>query len=294
MMHKENLTLGSSSVGNGDLGDSELATQLAALSEQIVPDEEFLSRLETELLNAHGNVAEDRRRLPARLFQLPIQHSQRNRQVALLGSLLAIVILLIASPTTRASLMGLFNGLTMIEEQAIPANGVEIIEPILPSESYSATSTAALADKSTRQIPVPSTLPPGVAFTGGWVDEQFAQNRFEVTQVYHPVDRTVTPETPYLLISASTDSDVVPMLPREEAQWVQINGQEALYVRGRWQGNVVSSPDVDSLENIQWNAAADAGWLSWTHEELNILMVADGLQLEQEAMIEIAESLMWQ
>lgn len=272
--------------------DLDLEAQLSALSSTIEPEADFITALEQQLLDAHAGPEKMDNHPAIRLFQFPADYARRSQWTAAVGVLLAALVLLMASPTTRASILGLLNGFALIEEEALSTDTVEITEPIVPDGSYSFTKIDALVEQAFRPVAVPSLLPAELTFTSGWIDEDAAINHIEVTQIYHFAGQTVTPESSYLLISFGTDSSVITVLPREHAQWEQVDGQEALFVQGRWRGDV-SGRNGDSLENIGWDATADALWLSWSADDLNMLIVADGLGFERDEIVDMAESLVW-
>lgn len=279
---------------NGALDDNELALQLTELSATVDPDPAFVSRLEAQLRAAHSNVEKEQQRLPTRLFQLPVPQLRGRWQAAVIGALLALILLLIVTPPSRAALLSFINGLMLVESPTLATESVEVGVPVIPNGAIAISNTAEITELAVHRVPIPTHFQPGnLVFTGGWVEDDPKSLDMEVTLVFHPAGEVITPASPYLLISASTDTDVMPVLPQEEAQSVRVNGLSGLYWQGRWQGDPVGDSG-EQINNIRWDKEADAGWLSWHEHNLNILIVADGLELEQDALIQMAEKLSWQ
>ncbi|MEZ4714012.1 MAG: hypothetical protein R3A44_42910 [Caldilineaceae bacterium] len=273
---------------------AEFADELVAVSRSIQPSAAFVDALETRLLQ---NMA-----APASTYSAGWQWpslfggfrlgSHSPLRVALAGGVLALILLLLSFPTTRAALRNLLFGMIFVEPRELKDEQFGVETPVNVAGGRPMT-LAEIQAQAPFVVKTPAWLPDDLAFTGGYVVE--TPTGAQVSLVYHrPQDRTggeIAPDAPYLLlVIMSGEPEAPPLLPEDEQQWVNVAGEPAIYVHGIWRAGAADKAS-NTVSDVYWDSAADDAWLTWREEELAYWLQADGLHFDQTTIVQVAESL---
>ncbi|MEM7126642.1 MAG: hypothetical protein AAF702_09970 [Chloroflexota bacterium] len=265
--------------------EHQAVDQLLYVARHIKPEPLFVDSLETALMqmDKSGSTPQS----AWRLFTIPRWGSKRQWATAAMGIALVLVLILAGTPTSRGAILKNLFGLSFVSEIELQGGSVEIVQPNVSTDSRAFDSLETMSEAMSTSVRFPSWIPDKLTFTRGWVEEADNGVPRQSTIVYHPKGVDVTPQTPYLMLNMSTHSDLQPLLPVEQAQWVLVDSESALYIQGRWQG----TPSGQNMDDLQWDLSADTVWLSWDAYGWHHLLVADELNLDRATLIRIAESL---
>lgn len=274
---------------------AELADELVAASRSIRPSAFIVDELESRLLQTLA-VPESTRsanwRWP-RLFGNVSLWPLAPLRVALVGGGLALILLLVSFPTTRAALRNLLFGSIFVAPLDLKDEHIGVETPADVAGGRPMT-LAEIRSQAPFGVKTPAWLPEDLAFTGGYVSE--TATGAQVSLVYHRgqdwIGRSeIAPGTPaLLLVISSGEQETPPLLPEDEQQWVQVHGEQAVYVHGSWRAGLVDSTS-NTVSDVFWDADTDDAWLIWSEGELTYWLQASGLGFDKTIIVQVAEAL---
>ena len=170
-----------------------------------------------------------------------------------------------------------------------------------------------------RQAPftfhIPSRLPRDLVYVNGYVEQDSGDHGKDekersgatISLVFMPkqISEREHPnpmEIPTLLfIIQRGEHSTQPILDSSAVEAAQIGSQPALYAKGSWtagskegskEGNKGRGDATnDSFDGAAWDKSIDANWLIWHEGPLTYWFVAEGLKLDKNELIQLAESL---
>lgn len=226
-----------------------------------------------------------------------------SRQFAtVVVSVVVVVGLLVAVPTARGMIETMWQRLGLLfvdtdqynqELEPQEPNALRIMlepETIAMSDvDPSLLSISEIQELVPFDVRFPLHVPDGLMLIGGTVAE--TDNGMQVSFEFHFADKPFDSPELSLIIGP-----VAPFLvPSSRGQEVVVNGLPATYVHGGWSDTGHGDPETilgNKQDGLAWDDAINDAYLSWEGDDgLSYLLFAQGLGLELEDMLQIAESI---
>lgn len=206
---------------------------------------------------------------------------------------LMLVLLLMATPTARATFWDWLHGFGVVQERSVAHQPVPLTSAVLVPENQPAISLTEIAAQAPFPVGLPQWLPDDLLFTGGFVEA--LENGTQVTLAYH---LTLPAEDPYpfdapLLFILISDGPIAnrPFVAEEYIVPIRLDKTVGMYAQGGWQSNSPVTPAATTVDDLYWDETLDAAWLSWQRNGLNYLLYAQGLGTTQAEITQIATSI---
>lgn len=170
---------------------------------------------------------------------------------------------------------------------------VENIEPVRVTPRPSRT-----LDEIRREFPykliIPTWLPDDLALSHASLSHSISEEDPAGSPcarlVYRTADAPID-DPHYLSFQVSPGECGGPfLLPATKELAVEVNGQPGSFIKGGWRSDGKGDPET-TYGNLQWDDSFGDTYLAWNQEGLNYFIVAFELDLTQEEMIQIAESI---
>lgn len=216
-----------------------------------------------------------------------------RRLVSALATLLLIAAVgVIATPAARATVWDLLYGFGLVSEATVSNESVPAVLPTQAPDATAALDLAAITAAASFAVPVPQWLPAELRLTGGFVETTAAGD--QVTLAYHLTDPPAAGyplDAPLLfLVISEGPIDHRPLIAEEWLTPLRVGKTIGMYAHGDWAGDVTTTA-AETITGLQWDSAADATWLTWQQDGLNLLLYTQGLGADRATTVKIAESM---
>jgi len=220
------------------------------------------------------------------------QVTPRRLASALATLLLVATIGIIATPAARATVWDLLYGFGLVNEATVHKASVPAVVPTPAANATAALDLAAITTNASFAVPVPHWLPTNLRFTGGFVESTATGE--QVTLAYHLTDPPAAGyplAAPLLFLVISTGPiDDRPLVAEKWLTPLPVGKTIGMYAHGNWTG-ATSAASAETITDLQWDSAADATWLTWQQDGLNLLLYTQGLGADRATTVKIAESM---
>lgn len=217
----------------------------------------------------------------------------RRLAFAAITSLLLLIGFLIAPPTARARLWDWLAGFSLIPEAQVTGNTILLEAPVTPTDAPAPMTLAEIEQQVSFPVQLPTWLPNGLRFTGGFVDT--SASGMQITLAYHtaaaPADGY--PAAAPLLLVVISDGPLPnrPLLAEGYQQSVRIGSVTGLYSHGNWRSQTPVGDKAAATGPLIWDSTLDDAWLTWQASQRHYLLYAQGLGFGVDEMVQVAVSM---
>lgn len=206
--------------------------------------------------------------------------------------LLVATIGIVATPAARATVWDLLYGFGLISEATIDSAPVPAVMPTPATAAAAAMDLTTITANAGFAVPTPQWLPADLRLTGGFVET--TASGAQVTLAYHLTDPPAVGyplDAPLLfLVISEGPIDYRPLVAEEWLTPLQVGKTIGMYAHGNWAGNATDA-SAERITGLQWDSAADATWLTWQQDGLNLLLYTQGLGVDRATTVKIAASI---
>lgn len=283
-----------------DAADAAVVDALHQLATTTTADPAFIAQLAAQLavqpLPSAPHPAPGRPAVSAAQAPWWVRFSWLVAPRRLAGVLAALLLVasvgVIATPSARATVWDLLYGFGLVSEATVSNESVPAVLPTQAPDASATLDLAAITAAASFAVPVPQWLPAELRLTGGFVEPTAAGD--QVTLAYHLTDPPAAGyplDAPLLfLVISEGPIDHRPLIAEEWLTPLPVGKTIGMYAHGDWAGDVTTTA-AETITGLEWDSAADATWLTWQQDGLNLLLYTQGLGVDRATTVKIAESI---